>query len=503
MQPLFRYGLDLTGTNPDNFINNEIHNLNTKRNRPVVPKAGPFFADTLVLIDNANLRILTRGVDYVPIELNQILSLRTGKDIFGAAIVINREVSSSITIAYNCVGGEYEQSAQTLFDLLDKIPDDGGTFSWYEIDGKPKEWFPTPHFHPIGSPSGFEEICHRLDRIEQALVFTDIPAFKNMLSYIKDAIEEINQNNKYRMDAYFGPQLIAFKKQLTAAFYDLEKVLNFDLATEEDGRIIARFDSITKNFPLAKYIAINSLIAFKNALYNNFVLSETTHIGLTNVFNVSPDAESILSLRTGSIRSIVSKNDAIRNSANINISIYPADTDPNNKYSLMRVSANNDNRGGIFFLIESTGKRFYVVRHRTGSVEDQFTHVRVATETEYKNIEETLTEHIGNNVDAHKVTKSQVNLGFVENLPIITIQEILCLDNARKYITFELFLLFIKTFMIGKNDGDDIDRDGNTNPVEELTIYKPIGEPVTDDPCCCPEPEPCPEPVPTPTPDVP
>jgi len=502
MQPLFRYGLDLTGSNPDNFVGDEKHVLSDRRNRAVVTKAGPFYADNVVMVDMADLRILVRGIDYVPIELNQIMSLRTGKDVFGALLVINRQVSKNIQVSYQCVGGEWEQTAQTLFDLLDKIPDDGLDFSWYEIDGKPKEWFPTPHFHPIGTPSGFEEICHKLDKIQNAISYTDLPAYKNLILYINSIIDEINQKNKYKMDAFFGPQLIAFKRQINTAFFGLDNLSNYGIATEEDGRIIARSDSITKNFPVAKYIALNSLIAFKNVLYNTFILSETTHIGLTNTTNVSPDADSILNLRTGAIRTLVSKAQASNGSAGINLSIYPTDAGSSEQFVITKISGNKNNRGGIYFLIERTGKKFYIVKHSSGEPEVHFTHLRIAMYPQFEDIENRLLTHINDVDNGHDTTKSQIGLGLVENLPIISVQEILCLDNARKYITFDLFLLFVKTFFIGKNEGDDEDRSGEINPIEQLDIYK-CGTGVLEEcPPCCDTPEP-PPPAPSPEPEPP
>lgn len=503
MQPLFRYGLDLTGSNPDNFVGDEKHVLSDRRNRAVVTKAGPFYADNVVMVDMADLRILIRGIDYVPIELNQIMSLRTGKDVFGALLVINRQVSKNIQVSYQCVGGEWEQTAQTLFDLLDKIPDDGLDFSWYEIDGKPKEWFPTPHFHPIGTPSGFEEICHKLDKIQNAISYTDLPAYKNLILYINSIIDEINQKNKYKMDAFFGPQLIAFKRQINTAFFGLDNLSNYGIATEEDGRIIARSDSITKNFPVAKYIALNSLIAFKNVLYNTFILSETTHIGLTNTTNVSPDADSILNLRTGAIRTLVSKAQASNGSAGINLSIYPTDAGSSEQFVITKISGNKNNRGGIYFLIERTGKKFYIVKHSSGEPEVHFTHLRIAMYPQFEDIENRLLAHINDVDNGHDTTKSQIGLGLVENLPIISVQEILCLDNARKYITFDLFLLFVKTFFIGKNEGDDEDRSGEINPIEQLDIYK-CGTGVLEEcPPCCDTPEPPPPPEPSPEPEPP
>jgi hypothetical protein len=488
MQPLFRFGLDLTGHNPDNFVGDETHQLSNRRNRGVVPKAGAYFADSLIVVEVNTSRILTRGIHYVPIELNQILSMQTGKDIFGAVLIIDRNIYREVKISYQCVGGEHQQSAQTLFDLLEKLPDDGNTYSWYEIDDKPLEFEPTPHLHAIGEPYGFEKVCHAIDRIQQAISTTDIPGFRNLLSYITDIFQEIDQDNKFKMDAFFGPQLVQFKRQLNKAYYELDFVQNFPTATEEDGRIIARPDTITRNFIRAKYIALNSLIAFKNSVYNAFVQSATTHIGYTSVSNISPDSESILSLTTGSIRTLVSKNNAVQNSQGLNLSIYPQDAAGTDTFVIMKISANKANRGGIYMLMERNGSKLYLAKNSNGQNNEQFVHLRLALGNQYNQINDLLEDHIEDFDNSHDVTKLQIGLGMVENLPVVSMTEILCLDSQRKYITFDLFLLFVKTFMIGKNDSADEDRDGTVNPLEELNIHRCINSILEAEPepdCIC------------------
>lgn len=471
MEPLYRYGLDLVGNNPDNFVGNENHTLSTRRNRAVVPKAGVFYADSLVMIDNHSNRILTRGIDYVFVELNQILSLKTGKDVFGAALVINRSVSPSIKISYNCVGGPHCQSAQTIFDLLEKIPDDNLDFSWYDVDNKPEEFNPTPHFHPIGEASGFEKVCHAVDKIHKALIYTDLPVFRKIISYMMGIFDEIDDKNKYKMDAFFGPELIAFKRQLSKAYYNLDKVDNLGVATEEDGRIIARPDSIMKNFSRSKFIALNSLISFKNVLYSNFVKSSSTGIGETMTRNVAPDAVSILNLTSGSIRTLLSKSANETEDNTINLSIYPEDVNRAHTFVITKLVSNRENRGGVYFLMETTGKSFYVVTHSNGDPSSRFIHKRLTTQEDLSAITNLLESHMSIIDNAHDVTQSQVGLGLVENNPIVSMQEVLALDSVRKYVTFDIFLLFIKTFFIGKDDSTAEDRNGTINPLEQLDIH--------------------------------
>lgn len=470
--PIYRYGLDLTGLNPDNFVNSEHHVLEKRRNRAIAPKGGAFFADSVVLIETATNRILTRGIHYVPVELCQSLSIATGKDIFGALLVIDRKISENINVSYQCVGGEHSISSATLFSLLSKVPDDNNTYNWDDIIDKPEDFNPAPHLHPIGDAYGFEYINHQLDRIRNAILWKNIPTYKNLLEFINNTINEINAELSFKMDAYFGPELVAFKKQINAALYGLDNISNIEIATEEEGRIAARLDTVKNNFQRNKYVALNALIAFKNSLHNTFVSSEKTNIGKTFSMNRSPDALSVLNMSNGTVSTIVSKNDAQAAGTALNLSIYPPGVDPTHSFTLMKITNNKDNFGGIWLMIEKEGRTAYIASHLSGNVNDLFSFKRLSLETDMDIVLTLINNHIAAASTAHSVTKTHIGLPDFENLPVITRVEILQLENSRKYVTMDTLLLFMKTYMIGKSSSTDTSRDGTINPLETLDIHK-------------------------------
>ena len=470
--PIYRYGLDLTGLNPDNFVNNEDHVLEKRKNRAIALQNGAFYADSVVLIETATNRILTRGTHYVPVELCQSLSMATGKDVFGALLVIDRNIGSDVHVSYQCVGGEYSVGAQTLFSLLKKIPDDNNSYGWYDIIDKPETFNPTPHLHPIGEAHSFEYLNHQLDRIRNAILWKDIPTYNNLLGFVNNVINEINGELSFKMDSYFGPNLILFKKQLTVLIYQLENISNIEISTEEEGRIAARIDTVKANFQRNKYVALNALIAFKNSMHNVFVSAVKTNVGKTFGLNRSPDSQSLMRMSNGTVSFIVSKNEAQLGGDNLNLSIYPEDVDPTHSFVLTKISNNKENFGGIWFMIEKEGRSAYIATHTSGEAVELFTHRRLSLESDADIVLNLINEHIAASSTAHSVTKAQVGLGDVENLPVVTRTEILQLDNVHKYVTMDTLLLFMKTYTIGKDSSEDTARDGTTNPLESVDIHK-------------------------------
>lgn len=468
--PLIRYGLDLTGTNSDNFVSNEVHVLEKRRNRAAAPKYGAFFADGLTVIEQSNGRILTRGIHYVPIELYQTVSLMTGKDIFGAVLIIDSDVTSPINLSYNCLGGEYSRSAQPLIDLLAKMPDDRLEYSWFDILNKPDYFKPTEHLHPIGDAVGFQYLVQALEKIRNAILWTDTPMYQNLIDYINSVLDDLDQQMKYKMDSYMGPILVAFKRQLTKAFLGLENVENLRLATEEEGRTAARQDTRVSNFAERKYTALSTIVAFKNVLYENFVSSEETNIGKSRGVRKNPVRLNLLNLVNGAIVSLMSKAEARSSNTVFDSDVYPTGSDDSDQFTIVKVTNNRTNRGGIFLAYQQQGKACYIGVHLTGKDSDLISWRRFSFADDLDGLSLKISNHIQDTNNPHKVTKTQVNLKQVENLPVIDRSEILCLDPVRKYVTFDALLLFMKTFMIGKTGGINDPNNNTTDPLENVQI---------------------------------
>lgn len=480
--PLIRYGLDLTGTNPDNFVSNEFHTLERRRNRAAAPIYGAFFADSLIVTERSSGRQLTRGIHYVPIELYQTVSLMTGKDIFGAVLVIDKDVTSPIGLSYQTIGGEYSRSAQPLIDLLDKMPDDRLEYSWFDILNKPDFFKPTPHLHPIGDAVGFEHMIHALEKIRNAILWTDTPMYQNMLDYINTVLSDLESQMKYRMDSYMGPILVAFKRQLTKAFLGLGNVENLRLASEEEGRVAARADTRVSNFAERKYAALSTLVAFKTVLYENFVSAEDTNIGKERGVQVPPLKLTLLNMVNGAIGFIMSKAEARSSNTVFDSDIYPTGCADTDQFTIVKVTNNRSNRGGIFLAYQQQGLGAYIGVHSSGREADLITWRKFSFTDDLQTLTDRLASHISDTNNPHKLTKSQINLKNVENLQVISRGEVLCLDPVRKYVTFDALLLFMKSFMVGKNGGEVDPLNGTDGPLENVQIlYCPSSN------CACDE----------------
>lgn len=180
-----RYQLDESGVSPNNLVQNELHSLAHDRNRAAAPLYGPFFAEGLVVTETSTGRLLTKGTHYSLVGLANMPSQRTGKAVFQVILITDPNVLPNITVNYQAIGGEYTFSAETLVEMINTalVALPGG--SYYDIIDLPDDLEPVQHLHPVGSPKGFEYVTYILERIQQAILAGQMPAYRQLLNLIE------------------------------------------------------------------------------------------------------------------------------------------------------------------------------------------------------------------------------------------------------------------------------------------------------------------------------
>lgn len=160
--------LDLTGTNPNNRIIDEPHTLSNRPTRSVAPKKGPFFSSGLKVRDGGVE--LTRGQDFQLVELHQEATLKTGKEVCSVILILNKDVSQTVTVTYQAIGGHYSYNDDTIANLYQSVISDNRPIDWNTgIFNKPTEFNPTIHRHLLEDVYGFEPVVDYLERIKRAI----------------------------------------------------------------------------------------------------------------------------------------------------------------------------------------------------------------------------------------------------------------------------------------------------------------------------------------------
>lgn len=183
--PLIRYALDPTGVNPDNLVVGETHTLSTTQVRAVAPTYGAFYTESLQVWDNTNNRLLVRGIDYQCVELLQEATLRYGKEISLLVLILNQTVSSVVRLNYQTLGGLYQNNASGIVDMYNALIIDNRPVDWVNVLNKPLEFPPPLHNHLLQDVYGFESVVVALERVRNAIVLSDVPAFEDLIDWVK------------------------------------------------------------------------------------------------------------------------------------------------------------------------------------------------------------------------------------------------------------------------------------------------------------------------------
>lgn len=186
--PIFRYPLDKTGENPDNYVSREVHDL-TPVARPTdvrvaAPIYGPYFKTSLEVRDRANGFVLVPGVDYKSTDLLQDPTISFGKEISQFIVIMNGNVSNSIEISYQVLGGNYQNDSTAIKHVYQTFLNDTRPVDWENISGKPETYPPSLHIHLLEDIVGWGPMIVALDNLRDAVLLNNTPMYEALIDWV-------------------------------------------------------------------------------------------------------------------------------------------------------------------------------------------------------------------------------------------------------------------------------------------------------------------------------
>lgn len=214
LNKVIRYPLDKTGTNPNNAVVGEIHNLPNRRIRAIATEYGAYFVESLSVIDLSNNQPLTKD-QYRTDTMYALPTGWTGKEICAIILITDPNVSNNVMVSYQALGGEFSYSATAVIQQIEALDLDDRPVKWGDIIGKPDRFPPDYHLHDIGDVYGFEYVVHALEQIRQAILLGDAASHDQIYRYIDQVIATLtalvnsqkDQLNTHLLD-YFNPHRV-------------------------------------------------------------------------------------------------------------------------------------------------------------------------------------------------------------------------------------------------------------------------------------------------------
>lgn len=301
----YDYPFDPTGTRSTNRILGERHLITPPNWRDffvVIPKAAPFFRESLQVRHLPSGRILDEGVDYYVTHMFKDATLSTAKPIYGSITVLDKTMAGALEIDYNTVGGRWTLTSVQITEILAGRLADPRITTWEQIVELPVYFPAIDHDFDVVDFTGMSDVCDKLNEIEDAILAAGnqgegvvtaetlgLSAFVNKtFANATQAMDDHNADTVISpamlhlvMNSTVGQELLTHVNaqgnvhNLTPAHLNLEKVANYPMATAQQA-----VDGATE----LAYINPVTLAAALQAFYDRYLVPHLLQEG--NVHNL-------------------------------------------------------------------------------------------------------------------------------------------------------------------------------------------------------------------------
>ena len=260
------YPEDLSGLKASNLVPEEIHRPTGTNNRVIVPEHGPFFTESLVIMDLGTGRPMAPHTQWVAAQLEVDLTADAGKEIMSLIVVTDTKAVGPFSVTYQTVGGPYSYSVKAIIDMVEQLDLDNRPIYWADILGKPDRYVPAPHPHHINDIGGWPVLFPALKGIEQAILLTD--------QAVLDAIRAGFRAEIVRIDGVLEQQ----RQQIFAHLNDFNNPHRLHIH-DIDGLTAAEINLILTRYLPIDGTAVNSqrLNGWNYLEYRNWILAATSN----------------------------------------------------------------------------------------------------------------------------------------------------------------------------------------------------------------------------------
>jgi hypothetical protein len=229
---VWKYGLDVTGKNPDNLVSGEIHTVPLDNKYAFATDYGPFYSDSVKITVKDTGVVLTQGTDYECLYLYVDAVQASGKPVTAVIHVLNKSINGDLLLDYQVVGGPYSSNAYALEELIALLGIDNRAVAWENIGNKPLVFPPAPHLHAATDLYGLEWVVDAINELTQAVLLGDVASHDQIYlriatvkKQLQDNIDANQQANTARMDQ-IQADMESMDTRLTNAINALSSVVS-------------------------------------------------------------------------------------------------------------------------------------------------------------------------------------------------------------------------------------------------------------------------------------
>lgn len=445
---LIRHEYDRTGFLPANLVTDETFTPLIGEPNLIVPDFGYFFKDSFVLLDDATSTPIARD-KYKFTEYYSEESLKCGKEICGS-VLIDPSVSTTVRYSYQALGGHTSRSTDNILAVHYEKMQAITPVTWDSLLEKPLMFKPKfGHLMNADEVYDWGRMSGYVVGIRDAILTTNMPEYGALFAYIDKIMLKIEQLSNQYLDDNMLPIIEEFKKIFTKQYLGLDKLVNMACASDREGYLAGtqeyEQDDITEN----KYMTLSALVSFKEALYEKMLSRFETNLGKQGWRFTDPVRNSILAIPSGSNRTVVGVDTVLDNQIPYSQDLYPIGSIGRKNITFENISHFEKDKGSAFHAFDHTDDGMYFSVHKDGditkTIEPWKKYILGDTLDVLSNV---ARQHFYDYGNPHEVTKIHVELGQVENLPVVAQKSILEMTSERAYLTMDTLMYFMRAFLL-------------------------------------------------------
>ncbi len=487
--PIVVLPLDVTGLSPANLVEGERHSPLPGTRRLIIPRYGAFFKDNLRVFDPDTDTDLTDD-QFTVADLWAEASERSGKAVFNTVIITDLAAPAEIAISYQAYGGPHSRNTAELVNwLIQRRTESAGTHAWEELSDIPDRFKPSDHYHLLAHVYGWERVVAAFEHVREAVEIGSAASWDEALHGINSSLESLRNNAEFVVESLVLDKFNEWKNTLSLFQFGLDLLKNYSLADEYAGQA-AGSEFAPPAYEDDRYVNLRGLGYFASSLVERVLQSSTTHLGEGYGQIEDPQRGSIYVARIGTVFTLPAPSVAasiIKQTENM----YPTGYPLGDQFVITKIAADSAGTGCFLKGFNPRTGENYIGILMEARCNAALTWHRYYFDGDSLNLKQLVEDHIKANNNPHDVTKEDIKLPNVENLPVVSVDDILSRTATRKLVTLDALLYHMRAHMEGIElvRGDDGLVDLEANPMNDAKIifapckdgagdgYGPDGEP--------------------------
>lgn len=225
---ILKYPEDLTGSNPNNLVLKESHDISAISKKVIVPNYGAFYVDSLKVYNGSTLELLIPKVDYVAFQLHPEATENSSQECYTLILMQGpAALIPNIKIDYQAVGGNYFLSSVAIQNYFDILATDNRPIYWGEMIGQPEAFPPASHGHnAMYDLVGLSTLVAAIQDLIVAITSGNDAELTGIYAYIDQVMSGGAQNYASNTEAIAGASATKVISPSVLANYVLNVITN-------------------------------------------------------------------------------------------------------------------------------------------------------------------------------------------------------------------------------------------------------------------------------------